>query len=143
MDIWALHSTIYRRVGDTGLVPNLQEIHGWVGDAARADELLSEMAGQHLLVLDADGEVHMAHPFAATDSGYRVHGTDVSWLANCAWDSLAIPAALGIDTRIEAEWLDTGGPVDLGVVGGRLTATEGFVHYGVSAGEWWDDITET
>ena len=114
-----------------------------VGDSDLAGVLLRDMQLQHLVVLDDVGEIRMALPFAATDTGHRVKGDNRTWWANCAWDSLAIPVALGIDAQIEATWLDTGDPVDLVVRNGRLSSTEGFVHFAIPAARWWDDIVET
>ena len=69
---------------------------------------------------------------------------DRRWFANCAWDALAIPAALGTDAEIDAPWLDGGSPVDLRIVDGRLEGdTDACVHFVVPARHWWDDIVHT
>ena len=37
------------------------------------------------------------------ETDYRVSSGGRTWWANCAWDALAIPAALTVDARIEAK----------------------------------------
>ena len=46
--------------------------------------------------------VLMAHPLSAVETDYRVIVDGVALYANCAWDSLGIPAMLGRDADIEA-----------------------------------------
>ena len=84
MDVWELRHRIYRHVAETGVMPLRSVIGGWVGDDSVAEALLAEMHQRHLLVLDDGGEVLMALPFAATDTGHRVRSGDRSWWANCA-----------------------------------------------------------
>jgi hypothetical protein len=102
--------------------------------------VLRRLHDAHALVLDQDGEVRMALPFSSVEIDYRVVSGARSWWANCAWDSLAIPAALGIDATIEATWSDSG---ELAVVDGHLNFTDGFIHFFIRACRWWDDIVET
>ena len=85
----------------------------------------------------------MALPFSAVPTPYVVSHSGRRWVANCAWDALAIPAALDLDVTIEAPWLDQPGSVDLAVVDGRLSHTDGYVHFTIPARRWWDDIVET
>lgn len=143
MDLWALRYEIYCHVVETGDMPARSAILAMVGDLDLVDVLLRDMEAHHLVVLDSDGEIRMALPFAATDTGHRVRSGTRAWWANCAWDSLAIPVALGIDAEIDANWLDTGEPVGLAVRDGQLGSTEGFVHFAFPAARWWDDIVET
>ena len=106
---------------------------------------LQRLEDRHFVVLGSDGEISMALPFAARPTGHRVLNGSRSWWANCAWDSLAIPAALHADAEIEARWLDDDTPVDLRIENGRPTgeACDGFIHFTIPARHWWDDIVET
>jgi len=115
----------------------------WAGGSGAAESALGRLHDAHALVLDEDGAIRMALPFSAAESDHRVHSGDQTWWANCAWDALAIPAALGRDAQIEATWLDTRKPVDLAIVGGEPSAPGGFIHFAVPAHRWWDDIVET
>ena len=89
----------------------------------------------------------MALPFAAEPTDFRVTTSEGAWWANCAWDSLAILAALHSDGRIDSTWSDTGEPATLTVTDGNLDAihgtSEGSVHFAIPAYRWWDDIVLT
>ena len=84
-----------------------------------------------------------ALPFSAVPTGYTVVAGAVSYEANCAWDALAVPVALGRDATIDARWMDTREPVGLRVTDGSLNSEDGFVHVVVPARHWWDDIAYT
>lgn len=142
-DLWDLRHRMYRHVADSGAVPDRSLIRDWVGDVDRADGLLAEMRDRRLVVLDEMGEVQMLLPFSATATGHRVRSADTSWWANCAWDSLAVPIALGVDVDIDATWIDTGEPVHLAVRNNKLNSDEGFIQWRTPAQHWWDDIVET
>ena len=46
------------------------------------------LAEQHVVVLDDDGRILMAHPFAAHHDGARVDAQGRTWWGNCAWDGV-------------------------------------------------------
>ena len=85
----------------------------------------------------------MALPFAAEPTDFRVTTDEGAWWANCAWDSLAVLAALHSDGRIRAHWSDTGEPLELTVSQGELQEAEGYVSLPLPASRWWDDIVFT
>lgn len=134
---------IFSTFAETGAPPSHADLETWIGSARIADDALKRLHDAHAIVLDEEGSILMALPFSAVPTDHRVVAGHRSWWANCAWDSLAIPAALGIDASIEATWLDTGEQVDLAIVDGEPTSTDGFVHFSVSARHWWDDVVET
>ena len=57
------------------------------------------LAEQHVVALDDDGRVWMAHPFAAHTDGARVDAGGRTWWGNCAWDAFGIVAALDLAGR--------------------------------------------
>jgi hypothetical protein len=143
-----LRRVIYETLARTGVAPTAAEVGDLVGDADLGAEQLRRLRDAHMLVLDEAGEILMALPFAARQTGHRVVADDGAWWANCAWDALAIPVALGVDAAIDATWLDTGEAVDLEVRDGQLRGGVrrgelGFVHFAIPARHWWDDIVET
>ncbi len=138
-----LRYSIYRTFADAGGPPTFAQLVAWCGGSEAAQAALRRLHDAHTIVLDADGAIRMALPFSAVDTGHSVVSGDESWWANCAWDTLAIPAALDIDAAIEATWLDTGEPVDLAIVDGELRHADGFIHFEIPARRWWDDIVET
>jgi hypothetical protein len=88
------------------------------------------LAEQHVVALDDDGKVWMAHPFAAHPGGARVDAGGRTWWGNCAWDAFGIVAALDLqDATITAQGI-TLGPDDDDAVFTVL----------VPAARWWDDI---
>jgi hypothetical protein len=88
------------------------------------------LAAQHVVALDDDGKVWMAHPFAAHTEGARVDAGGRTWWGNCAWDAFGIVAALDLqDATITAQGI-TLRPDDDDAAFGVL----------VPAAQWWDDI---
>ena len=137
-----LRHWIYATLAATGRAPTRADVAARIDDDA--DGPLRDLHDAHMIVLGHDGEISMALPFSNHPTGHRVTSDTGAWWANCAWDSLAIPAALATNATVEATWLDTGEAVDLAVVDGRVEGdTDGFVHFRVPARHWWDDIVET
>ena len=149
MDVMELRAVVYEHIAASGEVPSRAQLIDLVGGGRRVDELLAEAHERHLLVLDDRperyGEIRMALPFAAEPTGFRVTTADGAWWANCAWDALAIPAALATDAAIEARWLDDDEPVDLRIANGQPVgdAVDGLIHFTIPARHWWDDIVFT
>ena len=127
----------------TGEAPPVALLAEWAGGLTNAESALRRLHEAHALVLDEIGGIRMALPFSAVATEYQVVAGDQTWWANCAWDALAIPAALGIDGRIVARWLDSREPIDLEIAGGEPTSSDGLVHFAFPARRWWDDIIET
>lgn len=106
---------------------------------------LRRLHDAHALVLQPGGDgVLMAHPLSAVATDYHVLVAGVSLYANCAWDSLGIPAMLGQDARIEARHPLSGDILCYSVEGGRLCSQGDFlVHFAHPFRHWYDDIVET
>jgi hypothetical protein len=91
----------------------------------------TSLAAQHVVALDANGNVLMAHPFANHTEGARVDSHRRTWWGNCAWDAFGIVAALGLDdATITAQGITLDANADDGAV----------FHVLVPAAHWWDDI---
>ena len=138
---------MYRHFVETGSAPSRTALADVVGDLETVEGLLRELHDRHMLVLDdrpaRQGEIRMALPFAAEPTNFRVTTDEGAWWANCAWDSLAVLAALHQDGRIDSSWSDTGEPLQLTVTHGSLGDTEGYVSFPLPATRWWDDIVFT
>lgn len=138
---------VYRHFVETGRAPSRRELADVVGDIGAVDRLLRELHDRHLLVLDdrddRRGEIRMALPFAAEPTDFRVLTGTGAWWANCAWDALAILAALHADGLITSTWADTGEPLELTVRDGELDHHDGYVSFPLPASRWWDDIVFT
>lgn len=113
----------------------ISRARGW--DSRQVESSLARLEAQHRIALLPDTKrVWMAHPFSGTDTGYQAHVDRRSWLANCAWDALAIVALLGDGTgRVTGR----DGIIDWRIEGGRVFPN-GLIHLLVSAVRFWDDI---
>lgn len=147
MDDLELRRRIYEHIVETGEVPSRALMATWPTDADGLDDQLERLHERHLIVLDRRpdraGEIRMALPFSAEPTDHRVTTAAGSWWANCAWDSLAVVAALGTDGHVSSVWSDTDQPLDLEVRDGDVDGPDGFVQFLVPASRWWDDVVET
>lgn len=143
--VWRLRHLIYQGIAPTGEPPPL-------GDLAEAmalpeDDtlaLLHELERRHAVILTDDRRgVLMANPFSAIPTPYRVTARGVDYWANCAWDMLGVPAALGADATIHATYATDGAPAELRVDDGKVTGAEGIVHFLQPFRTWYDDLRYT
>jgi hypothetical protein len=106
---------------------------------------LARLHQQHLLVLEPDGHsIRMAHPFSAIPTGYPVTVGQQRFWANCAWDSLGIPAVLHRDARIDTTFTYSGEPTSYAAAAGALVAPDGgVVHFPLPFRHWYDDLIRT
>ena len=133
---------IFGEVARTGHVPQphdiaraLQQPESDIQGAVRP------LAAAKVIILASnDASIWVAPPFCAVPSVFRVRSSGVRYWGICIWDALGIPAALGADAEIDAVCGDCGEPMALTVAGGRLSRSEGVVHFGVPARRWWDNI---
>ena len=123
----ALRRTIMEAFARTGAPPR----------AVEDRETLDRLAERHVVVLDEDGTILMAHPFAAHTDGARVDAGGRTWWGNCAWDGLGIVAALRLPTATV-----TAQGVTLHVHDGQ-PREPGWFHVEVPARRWWDDVGYT
>lgn len=116
----ALRRTIFEAFAATGAPPELPDSPD-----------LRALGAAHVIVLDDDARIVMAHPFAAHTRGARVDSGGRTWWGNCVWDGFGIVHALGLqDATITS--------------GGRSTGEPGIeFEVAVPAAHWWDDIAHT
>ncbi len=142
-----LRSLIYQQIVNTGTVPLRSELRTSTDDPDALDDQLRRLHDAHMIVLDDRsnrlGEIRMALPFSAEPTNFRVETQRGGWYANCAWDTLAIAAALHENAHITSTWSDTGEVLEMNVVDRQLDRTDGFIHFQVPARHWWDDIVES
>jgi len=132
---------VYQHFVQSGEAPPLDRLARLVqSDEASVRESLTRLAGDHQVVLDEEGQIHMAAPFAAFESGIRVESRGETYHAPCAWDALGIAALLGGDAVIEAEPMVKGARIRLEVRDGELLPTTTRIHFLVPAAEFWEDI---
>ena len=143
---WDIRLYVYEALATSGYAPSARELGARFAIAdAEARQALQRLQDAHALVLAAEsGEILMAHPFSAAPTDYRVFIGKTAYYANCAWDSLGIPAMLGADARIEARLPSSRELVEYGVEQGKLIGGHRvLVHFAKPFRQWYDDIVDT
>lgn len=92
---------VYAAFSTTGRAPELTKISAttWLPYS----DILAAFRALHTrrdIVLDPDGRIVLAHPFAAVPLGFSVMGERVLWWGGCAWDSFAIPHLVPDEPRV-------------------------------------------
>ena len=133
---------VYQHFVDTAEAPPVTAITNELTiTKAEVEASLKALESQHALVLKPGSfDIWMAHPFSAVPTSYPVKTDRLTYYANCAWDALGIPAMLGIDSETETTCPDCEVPLIFGVQDGRLTSSEGGIHFAVSPRKFWDDV---
>ncbi|MYD11199.1 MAG: hypothetical protein F4X02_14310 [Chloroflexi bacterium] len=142
---WRIRLYVYKSLAASGRAPDAFEIGARFEIAERgARQALRRLHDAHALVLGAGDAVLMAHPMSAVSTDYRVNVAGVDLNANCAWDSLGIPAMLDRDAAIAARHPLTGDGLRYSIEAGRLRGGGGLlVHFAHPFRQWYDDIVET
>ena len=143
--LWEIRAFVYQHFAETTRPPRLEETASrfdlTVEQAASAYE---ELHQRHALYLKpGTHEILMANPFSGVETAFRVHANGKTYFANCAWDSLGIPAALHTEAEIEAVCAQSGEPIRLRVQDGQVQGTDALVHFLVPFRDWYNDLTST
>jgi len=142
---WNLRLAVYRAFVATGRAPTYAEIARQVGLPA-TDTLRTyrRLHAHHALFLKPGTDtIRMANPLSAVPTPYQVYVDGRRLWANCAWDSLGIPAMLHADARIEAVSALSSDAMTYTIGAGRLQAAGGVVHFPLPFGRWYDDLIHT
>lgn len=136
---------IMHQAAATGRVPQSRDIADALGKPEpEIHDALGRLAtGKVLILAPNDGRIWAAAPFCAVPSSFRVKSKDVTYSAICIWDALGIAATLHHDATINAVCGDCGEPMTLEVKDNTLVRSEGVIHFGVPARNWWDNIGYT
>ena len=123
-----LRRTVFEAFAATGVPPEVPDTPD-----------LRALAERHVVVLDDDARIRMAHPFAAHHDGARVDAQGRTWWGNCAWDGFGIVHALGLpEANVTAQG------IAVRVRDGVPEPVAGAVFgVAVPAARWWDDIGHT
>ena len=144
--LWDIRAFVYRHFADTTHAPNVDEAAARFAltheEVASAYEALHE---RHAFFLNPGtrDNILMANPFSGVETPFRVHANGKTYFANCAWDSLGIPAALHADADIEAVCAQSGQPINLHVQKGQVSKSDVLVHFQVPFERWYDDLVFT
>ena len=142
---WKLRAEVYRLLIVTFEAPGTEDLAQALGISATDVEAgLLRLERNHLIVL-ASGETRpwMVHPFSTVPTEYPVETDGGRYWANCAWDSLGIPAVIGRDTWTRTRCAETGEPIEYGIRDGKLVAADAVIHFAVPARRWYDNVAFT
>ena len=143
--LWEIRAFVYRQFGETTRPPQVEETASRFGlTHEQAAETYEGLHQRHAFYLKpGTHEILMANPFSAVETPFRVHARDKTYFANCAWDSLGIPAALHTDALIEAGCAQSGALIHLSVNNGQVSDLDVLVHFLIPFREWYNDLAFT
>jgi len=141
----AVQLDVYRSTAASGRVPAAAEVaarHALTLEQLRGT--YARIAARRLLVLEPDGlTIRMAPPFSGVPTQHRVRVDGTEYFANCAWDALAIPAALHRAGEVRSRCEQSGEPLVLPVGVDGPAPSDWLFHCEVPAARWWTDIVYT
>jgi hypothetical protein len=143
--LWEIRAFVFQHFAETTLPPRLDETASRFRlPPEQAASAYEELHQRHALYLKlGTHEILMANPFSGVETAFRVHANGRTYFANCAWDSLGIPAALHADAEIEASCAQSGEPIWLDVRDGQMQGTDTLVHFLIPFRDWYNDLTST
>ena len=135
MDTEEVRLAVYRSFAVTGRAPSKDSLD-W--------QALRDLHDQRHLVLGADGEIVMAHPFSAVPLGFSVMGRETLWWGGCAWDSFALPHLLADEPDVLVATRCPACDAALAWVVGRDSPPAGdeVAHFLIPAAHIWDDVVK-
>ena len=143
--IWEIRAFVYRYFAETTRAAPVEEVAARF--ARSRDEAIAayeELHQRHAIFLKpGTHEILMANPFSGVETPFKVHDKDKTYFANCAWDSLGIPAVLQTDAVVEAECAQSGEPIHLSVKNQQVRPSDALVHFLLPFQDWYNDLTFT
>jgi hypothetical protein len=144
-NIWEIRAFVYEHFKQTTLPPSVDDT------AARFDltqdkavSAYEELNQRHAFFLKpGTHNILMANPFSAFETLFKVHANNKIYFANCAWDSLGIPAALHSDAEITAACSQSGQSIQLSIKDGKVSSSIALVHFLVPFQAWYNDLVFT
>lgn len=106
----ALYCKILNSYVQQGRTLTRDEAAGLVGDAEQA---LTSIASNKLIVLDADGNPAGAYPFTSEEREHKVHVNEVTVHCMCALDALSVSPMFKLPTVIDSQCRITGEAIHL------------------------------
>lgn len=136
---------VYRHFAATGTRPTADQVARDVGaDVSGVVEAYGSLRAQRVLFLEPDGaSIRMAPPFSGVPTQHIVEAGAVSYFANCAWDALGIPAALGMPATVRSRCEQSLEPLRLDVGAAGPEPSDWLFHCLVPAARWWEDLVFT
>lgn len=143
--LWAIRAFVYQHFAETASPPSLEETAAQFDltdqEAVTAYE---ELHQRHALFLRQNShEILMANPFSGVETSFQVHTKEKIYFANCAWDSLGIPAALHTDAHIQAICAQSSEPIEIAIGSQQVEGTDALAHFLIPFKDWYQDLAFT
>ncbi len=140
-----VRSAILQVLAETGVAPTPAGVAGRLGSAV--EPVLAAWGALRegrAIVTGEDGvSIRMANPFSGIPTEHTFEAAGIRYYANCAWDALGIPAALGRSGTVRSSCASSGEPLRLEITDDGPEACDWLFHSLVPAAHWWDDIVFT
>ena len=140
-----VRTAILKTLAETGIAPTPAEIAERLGSTV--DPVLAAwnaLREGRAIVTGEDGvSILMANPFSGIPTDHTFDSAGIRYYANCAWDALGIPAALGRGGTVRSSCANSGETLRLEVTDGGPEPCDWLFHSLVPAAHWWDDIVFT
>lgn len=146
MDLEDLRLAVYDHFRETGKAPSVAALGERFGVPVTAvGSALDDLADARHVVLGADGEIVMAHPFSQVPMGFSVMGADTLWWGGCCWDSFALPHLLTDEPDVLVATRCPGCDRAGAWVIDRHRPPDGdwLAHFLVPVAHMWDDVVHT
>jgi len=138
---------LYQLVSQSGQMPDASAVaENLQLPVSEIESAFERLYGKRLLVLEDGSKSHirMAPPFSGVVTQHRVKIADITYYANCAWDSFGIAAALHDDAEIESTCGDCGEVLAFQIRDNQPIPQQSTIaHFAVPAALWWKDILYT
>jgi hypothetical protein len=143
--LWELRAFVYHHFAKTArplLVDELASHFDLTHEEAVS--AYEELHRRHALYLKpGTSEILMANPFSGVETPFKVRANDMTYFANCAWDTLGIPAALHVDAEVEAACSQSGETIRLSVTNQQVRYSDSVVHFLIPFKNWYNDLAFT
>jgi hypothetical protein len=140
-----IRAFVYRHLAETSHPPHVDEaaLH-FALTHEQAVSAYEELHRRHAFFLKpGTHDILMANPFSGVETAFKVYANNKTYFANCAWDSLGIPAALHVDAKIDAACAQSGKPIRLRVTDQQVQDSDALVHFLIPFQNWYDDLAFT
>jgi hypothetical protein len=143
--LWEIRAFVYGHFAETTQPPLVDDTASrFALTHEQAASAYEELHRRHAFFLQpATHDILMANPFSSVETPFKVHANDKTYFANCAWDSLGIPAALHADAHIEATCAQSEEKLHLTVSNQQVQYSDVLVHFLIPFKNWYNDLTFT
>lgn len=142
---WAIRHHVYRFFVENERPPSAAEsAEQFHLSPAKARQAYQRLHEAHAFFLEpGTHDIRMANPLSAVETPFVVYINGRRLYANCAWDTLGIPAMLHADAHIEAVVSPSGDRVTYAIDNGELVAPDALVHFALPFRQWYDNLIHT